>query len=582
MTVAAAAILAGGWIVWSGRGASDVPTVAVPPNPGPRTKSLQHSDSKPPGFDRRETGAGARQKTVQAAREDRRQAAVRLREQMPLVRVDFDERLGSPRFIGSPTRFLTGADGAVPPERVTKTFISEHAALFGHGADLLDDALVSRDYVTPHNGLRTTVWQQAIDGVPVFESTLQANVTAKGELVNIASRFVPDARAAAEIGTPEAPRTLSQPPVDAPRAISVAAATVGDTVPREQIAAAGQPAGVSRKQTFSAPALLDLSAEYVWLPLDESAMRLCWEVIFTSRARGEMFRTLVDAVTGDAVLQQGLTEYISPASYRVFTSDSPSPLSPGHPTPLSTQPPQVSRQLVTLSALDPVASPNGWIDDGVTETRGNNVDAHLDINADNVADTPRPQSTGTARVFDPPLDLSQAPGTYGNAAVVNLFYWNNLIHDRFHALGFTEPAGNFQNNNFGLGGLGNDAVQADAQDGSGTDNANFSTPADGSPGRMQMYTFTGPTPDRDGDFDQEIIIHEYTHGLSNRLVGGGVGMSALQSRGMGEGWSDFYSLCLLSDTGDDPNGTYAAGAYASYQLGGLSQNYYFGIRRYPY
>ena len=326
MAVAMAAILAGGWIMWSARRLPDVPTVVVPPSPGPRARSHQHADSKPPGFDRRETGAGVREKAVQAARKERRQAAVRLQEEMPLVRVDFDERLGSPRYIGSPTRFLTGADGAVPPERITKTFISEHAALFGHGADLLDDALVSRDYVTPHNGLRTMVWQQAIDGLRVFESTLQANITAKGELVNIASRFVPDARAAAETGTPEAPRTLSQPPVDAPRAISVAAATVGDSVPREQVAAAGPPAGVSRKQKFSAPALLDLSAEYVWLPLDESAMRLCWEVIFTSRARGEMFRTLVDAVTGDALVQQGLTEYISPASYRVFTSDSPSPI----------------------------------------------------------------------------------------------------------------------------------------------------------------------------------------------------------------------------------------------------------------
>jgi Fungalysin metallopeptidase (M36)/Viral BACON domain/Fungalysin/Thermolysin Propeptide Motif len=549
-----------------------------------------------PGFDRRETGAGDREKAVQAAREGRRQAAARLREEMPMVRVDFDERLGSPRFVGSPTGFLTGTGGqggAVPPERTaafpvddvhraTKAFMTEHAALFSHGPELLDEALVSRDYVTSHNGLRTTVWQQVVDGVRVFESTLQAHVTAKGELVNIASRFVPDPRTAAETGMPEAPRHLSQPPVDARLAISVAAASTGDKVPSESVAASGQPAGLSRKQAFTAPALLDLSAEYVWLPLDESAMRLCWEIIFMSRTRGEMFRTLVDAASGEALLQQRLTEYISPASYRVFTGDSPTPMSPGHATPQATQPPQAARQLVTLDALDPTASPNGWINDGITETRGNNVDAHLDRNADNVADTPRPQSTGTARVFDPPLDLAAAPSTYGDAAVVNLFYWNNLIHDRYHALGFTEAAGNFQLNNFGRGGLGNDAVQADAQDGSGTNNANFSTPADGSPGRMQMYNFTGPNPDRDGDFDQEIIIHEYTHGLSNRLVGGGVGMSALQSRGMGEGWSDFYGLCLLSEVGDDPNGTYAAGAYASYQLSGLSQNYYFGIRRYPY
>jgi len=55
--------------------------------------------------------------------------------------------------------------------------------------------------------------------------------------------------------------------------------------------------------------------------------------------------------------------------------------------------------------------------------------------------------------------------------------------------------------------------------------------------------------------------------LSNRRVGGGVGISALQTAGMGEGWSDWYALTLLSEPGDDVNGKYAAGAYATYLLG---------------
>src|SRR3974390_3081491 len=206
--------------------------------------------------------------------------------------------------------------------------------------------------------------------------------------------------------------------------------------------------------------------------------------------------------------------------------------------------------------MEPNASPAGWINDGGNETLGNNVDAHTDRNADNLPDLPRPQGS-PYRVFDFPLDLTQAPHTYSNAAVVQLFYWNNFMHDKLYELGFTEAAGNFQNNNFGRGGYGNDAVQADAQDGGGTDNANFYTPPDGSPGRMQMYVFTGPTPDRDGDLDAEVVLHEYTHGLSNRRVGGGVGISALQPRGMGEVWSDFYAMALLSEPADDVNGVYA-------------------------
>src|ERR1051326_9064157 len=97
-------------------------------------------------------------------------------------------------------------------------------------------------------------------------------------------------------------------------------------------------------------------------------------------------------------------------------------------------------------------------------------------------------------VFDFPMDLTQSPSTYTNAAVVQLFYLCNWMHDRLYQLGFMEAAGNFQSNNFGRGGIGNDAVQADAQDGGGFNNANFSTPPDGSSGPMQMYIFNGPTP----------------------------------------------------------------------------------------
>ena len=156
------------------------------------------------------------------------------------------------------------------------------------------------------------------------------------------------------------------------------------------------------------------------------------------------------------------------------------------------------------------------------------------------------------------------------------------MHDRLYELGFTEAAGNFQIDNFGRGGFGNDAVQADAQDGGGFNNANFYTPPDGVSPRMQMFLFNGPNPDSDGDYDVEVILHEYTHGLTGRRVGGGSGLSALQSQWLGEGWSDFYALALLSEAGDDLNGNYAFGGYAAHQFLGLQENYYYGIRRYPY
>ena len=527
------------------------------------------------------------------------QAEAALRAKVRRVEIARDEITNAPSFVGSAHEFLTGAGGvgmavsqqalervpATDPHRAVKAFIDEYRSVFGHRSDVLNSAAITKDYVTAHNGMRTMVWQQQLDSVRVFEATLQAHLTARGELINVASHFVANPEEAAQRGGPNRAARLAQPAVSARAAVAAAARNIGEQLTEAEVSADGAASGLDARQNFTAPTLLGSEARYVWLPMDAQTVRLCWEVICTGRTTGFMFRILVDAETGELQVRQTLTEHLSNASYRVFTSDSPSPFSPGYDVPSSVQPPTVSRVLVTTPGLNLTASPNGWIDDGVMETRGNNVDAHTDLDANNSvsgSDLPRPQAVGAGRVFDPPLDLTQDPATYGNAAVVNLFYWSNFMHDKLYELGFTEQAGNFQIDNFGRGGVGNDAVQADAQDGSGTNNANFSTPPDGFAGRMQMYRFTGPTPNRDGDFDAEIICHEYTHGLTNRMVGGGVGMSALQSRGMGEGWSDFYGLALLSQPADNPNANYASGAYASYLSNGLTDNYYYGIRRYPY
>ncbi|HEX2570518.1 MAG TPA: M36 family metallopeptidase [Polyangia bacterium] len=153
---------------------------------------------------------------------------------------------------------------------------------------------------------------------------------------------------------------------------------------------------------------------------------------------------------------------------------------------------------VSGPAAGGVQSPNGWLGTGSQTTiniSGNNAHAYLDADANNAPDT-----GGTAVTngdFLTAVNLSQSPTTTGNrnVAVQNLFYLNNVVHDSLYAHGFNETEGNFQINNFGRGGLGNDPVNAEAQDGSGTDNANFSTPNDGSSPRMQMYLWTGAGPD---------------------------------------------------------------------------------------
>lgn len=135
----------------------------------------------------------------------------------------------------------------------------------------------------------------------------------------------------------------------------------------------------------------------------------------------------------------------------------------------------------------------GWLsgEQFTVNIAGNNAHAYLDTIGNNRPD--RGGSSVEDGNFLAQADPTQQPYTVENQAVAvqNLFFFNNLIHDKLYRHGFDEAAGNFQNDNFGLGGNGNDSVKAEAQDGSGINNANFATPPDGSSPRMQMYLWTG-------------------------------------------------------------------------------------------
>jgi extracellular elastinolytic metalloproteinase len=140
---------------------------------------------------------------------------------------------------------------------------------------------------------------------------------------------------------------------------------------------------------------------------------------------------------------------------------------------------------------DAQASPFGWHDingaigEEFTITKGNNVYASEDIDdLDLPGNSP---DGGSSLTFNDVFDITKSAELYQDAAITNLFYWNNLMHDIWWHYGFDESSGNFQFNNYSRGGLAADEVFADAQDGSGTNNANFATPPDGQNPRMQMY-----------------------------------------------------------------------------------------------
>jgi len=171
------------------------------------------------------------------------------------------------------------------------------------------------------------------------------------------------------------------------------------------------------------------------------------------------------------------------ASYNVF--------------PLPIEAPTFGSRSILNNPWNSTASPEGWHSDGTnhyTVTRGNNVFAYEDV-AGTALTAPNylpgtPAEGGPTRNFDFPFSINGTPVNNRNASITNLFYLNNKIHDVFYQFGFTESARNFQQNNFGKGGEDDDSVYAEAQDGGGINNANFSSPQDGYNPRMQMYLWS--------------------------------------------------------------------------------------------
>ena len=169
--------------------------------------------------------------------------------------------------------------------------------------------------------------------------------------------------------------------------------------------------------------------------------------------------------------------------------------------PLPIEAPTFGSFAIVNNPWDLIASPEGWHSDGVnnyTNTRGNNVYAYSDQNNTNTAGYSPDGGTSLNFNFPHADGRYDSPFAYRDAALTNLFYLNNMMHDIFYKFGFNEAARNYQTSNFNNGGLQGDAVKAEAFDGSGTNNANFNpgfeTVISGvtyiAAPRMQMYLFS--------------------------------------------------------------------------------------------
>lgn len=381
------------------------------------------------------------------------------------------------------------------------SFVSQSKQKFGlTGSDVGELEVLS---VIPagDNGVSHVYVQQKYRGIEVAYGIFTVNILADGTVLNPGHRFVDHLAAAA--GSQIAKKSSVA-------AAGAAAKFVGLKAERP-FEVLQQKGGPNQKVLLSdgGVAAAPIEAKLIWYPAGDRDLRLSWVLDIESADGQDHWLVYVDATTGEAL---GLDSLVAKDSGEAIVSAIARPASSGLSTfalpvfpetdgatysvyPFPWENPTDGPQTVASNAADPDASPLGWHDDGTVQytiTRGNNVWAYTDTDANNQPDPGSEPDGGFSLTFNAVHDVTAPPQNSKPAAVTNLFYWNNIVHDVTYVHGFDEVSGNFQTDNFGLGGAGNDYVRAEAQDGSGTNNANFGTPSDGSRPRMQMFIWNNP------------------------------------------------------------------------------------------
>jgi extracellular elastinolytic metalloproteinase len=471
---------------------------------------------------------------------------------------DIDGLTGTPRQVARLDGFLTGPSGK-PAKTIALKYVRAHLAAFGLTTADLASFRLQRDYIDIA-GLHHLSWLQFAGGVPLFGNGLKANVAPDGRLISVLGSPVAQLAAPARSGT-KLVRTGTE-------AMARARTDLAD-----RSTAAG-PNDTSKAVLFQTA----------------SGTRSAWETITMSAADPAVH--VIDAVTGKVLYRRSLSDD--------FSAETAAPAKPAKPAT------GVAFNYFPAAPRGGVQKPvnytaRGWLPANAKKLSGNNTHTFADVIDDNVASRFEEIPPRTAHAWnykllpfhlpavsfcDNPYPCSWNPDvpfswrTNRNQNAAQVFFFVNNWHDHLAAapIGFTEAAGNFQVKNKGPAGLGGDAVQANTDDGAngdidgdGTldglpdgnhvDNANMDTPPDGVPPTMQMYLQHSPGttyPDEDpfsptnvGD-EADTVYHEYTHGLSNRLVIDAAGESTIggvQAGAMGEAWSDWYAMDYLVDQG---------------------------------
>ncbi|KAL4894698.1 extracellular metallo proteinase mep [Aspergillus ambiguus] len=412
------------------------------------------------------------------------------------------------------------------------------------------------DHYVGDNGVSHVHLLQTAHGIDIDNANFNVNIDKNGKVLSYGNSFF---KGDIPKSNPLTKKAYSDPL----NALKVAVKKLNIPLTTDDVTANGLDGTESYIFKGTRGALSDPTADLVYLAKPDNTLALSWRV--ETDMNSNWLLTYVDAQTAEVI--HGAVDYISDATYKVY------PWGLNDPT-------EGAREIIE-DPWDSETSEFTWIGDGDTKyktTRGNNAIAQS--NPDGGRDylnNYRPESSSLKFVYPYPTSNASDPSSYIDASVTQLFYTANTYHDLLYTLGFNERSGNFEANNNGEGGKGDDYVILNAQDGSGTNNAMFGSPPDGKPGRMYMFLWTESNPPRDGSMEAGIVIHEYTHGLSSRLTGGPANARCVHGResgGMGEGWSDFMATAVRLKPGDTRETDYTMGSWAS--------NDPRGLRDFPY
>ncbi|OAI41831.1 hypothetical protein AYO38_03515 [bacterium SCGC AG-212-C10] len=410
---------------------------------------------------------------------------------------------------------------------IARSFLRDNAGIFGVDASFVKNLVETTTYTTG-NGLRVTELTQFAGQYEVFRGQMKVGMAANGMVVSAANGLRPGLQLNST--TPRLTEATARRAAESYLGLIISTPGRNNPAP---------------SQSTGTPAKL-------WAVPAAKELRLAYGFQIQAPNSPSLWYIIIDAHTLAPLYQKNLTDEAGPEG-QVFTQHPTVPCNAGTLPCGQTAPIPFTTASASPYSLD--ATHTQWVT--ADSTQGNNVIAR-DSSA-TVGNTPTgPVTTVAGATFNFPFQNSYEllAGAISaqdiNGSVTNLFYQNNYMHDWMYSLGFTEAARNFQENNFGLGGVGNDSVNAGALFARSScagcrNNAFFSTPPDGGDGVMQMYVFDSPFPDRDGSLDGDVIVHEYGHGVSNRLIGNAFGLNFGEGAAMGEGWSDYWAATRYND-----------------------------------